>query len=614
MIKYDNKPLVKEASSIYGEFVEKKAFDASVILPALVGSLTGGITSSKLAEKGQTKNLERRKRKYFEGDHYQNLKNLIDDVQVVFTPINVIFDLSGQTIEIISVDEMNEEMRSAHRRKDGEYFVKLLVTKMNMELQMAERYFARRLLEPQLQKQASETPVILSLMNDVIADGIDATAKNTGLDQTKYKVNVDLNLDTIRPFDKNNPLFSIDKVANTKESIEALSLPDVRKRLVVTFLPDRVLFLVDNLLVDQMNVLNMNEEGFEAFKSKDKGFFRKFFLDYFKARSEAFEKTASADEENKITLHPEFKNFDFYKTAASLEEMREEENWSEILTFDKEYVNIFLDDSAHPIAYDAFFDSEYGGDWHELSVETILKDIEEKYTNNEPIADQAFNKILLLHSLHGEDTTLMMTAFAFEKFVRAMNNKQVAVDQVEGNLEFEEIIFALEIAESVSDNNIYLEMTENVATYVAEQLYEDGIRSVSKALYFDENNEFKNDFWSDVNGVLLRKWQDRDSRSLLGEESFATRELTVWINEAIDHILIRNADLLDFNKPYLSSEIVSATYFGNTLDRFEYKEGIIEVISNTITRHLLTVMFLEIKREEAEYTIEMMSSEGERGE
>lgn len=610
MIKINNS-VVKEADRIYGEFTEKVAMDLSVVLPALVGSLTGGITSKKMADKRVnhgTSGLKMPGRSKLEGDYYSDMSRLLSELTVTFTPINVIFNLDGQAFEIISVKEMNDEMIAAHRRRDGEYFTALLVNKMNMELQMAERHFARQMLVArEVNKEASD--------NMGFVEVIEKTASYDFLENTLEKLAnsdqalpLDINLDSIRPFEDNADFFEIHKVASLGQSFESLSMSDLDKKLDIGFLPDRVLFTYKGMLIEQISVMHMNEEGYDAFRRRDRNFFKQFFNEYSQeVEREALEKEASVNqEEQEIVVLDRFENPEFYKTAATLGEVRENAPWGEILTQDKESVEIFVDQDTHPMVYDLFFDSKIGGDWHELEIEAILKQVEDEHLGGEAINDAVLNKIMLIHAVQGQDSAVLVTPFTFEKFVRGLNGKPVDISIVEENVEYEEILFALDVAESICERNIFAELTEDVENYVADQLFKDNVRFVPTSMFLEDDNAFKQDFWMNVNGMLTRKWKDKDSHGLFDVESSATREVTGWMAYAIEQILERNAELLDFERPYESSRIVTSAYFENELEQFDQKLAIEKIISSAIARQVIAVMFLEIKKQEAEFIFDKL--------
>lgn len=603
MIEFKS-PIVKEADRIYGEFTEKVAVDLSVALPALVGSITGGITSKKLADKRLEEGmggLRMPNRSKLDGDYYADMSRLLEDLTVTFTPINTIFNLDGQVFEIIGIKEMNDEMIKAHRRRDGDYFMKLLVNKMNMELQMAERHFARQMLVARdLHKEASENKGFVELLEKTAStDELENLLERVA--STDEAMPLDLTFDSVRPFDQHGDFFGVEKVASLGRSFESLSMNDLDKGLEIGFLPDRVLFTYRGMLIEQISVMHMNEEGYDAFRRRDRQFFKQFFNEYSKeVEREALEKSAST-KEVEVVVKDRFENPEFFKTAATLGDMREGAPWGEILTQDKESVEIFVDPDTHPMVYDLFFDYKIGGDWHELEIEAILKQVEDEHLGGEAISDAVLNKIMLIHAVQGEDSAVLVTPFTFEKFVRGLNGKPVDISIVEENIEYEEILFALDVAESICERNIFAELTEDVENYVADQLFKDDVRFVPTSIFLEDDNAFKQDFWMNVNGMLTRKWKDKDSHGLFDVESSATRDISEWIGAAIEQILERNAELLDFERPYESSRIVTSAYFENELDQFTQKTAIENIISSSIARQVIAVMFLEIKKQEAEF-------------
>lgn len=168
----------KEADTIYGEYVEKVAFDVAALIPSLVGAVAGSATSKNIGDKHMAIAINEMKNKGLSNDHYSNISNLLDDLKVVFTPINVIYSVRGQTFDIIGREEMNDEMASAFRKRDGEYYKNLLLNKMNMEMQMAERIFSQRMVQNAINKQANFLTVELA---NISADGFDKLA-NYALD------------------------------------------------------------------------------------------------------------------------------------------------------------------------------------------------------------------------------------------------------------------------------------------------------------------------------------------------------------------------------------------------------------------------------------------------
>lgn len=592
----------KERNEIYGEYITKEAMDASIVVPAIVSSLLGGITAHKAAESHTMKAMQQNMKSPLEGNDYQDIKNIFKDMTVTFTPINVIYNLNGKAFEIINTKEMNDEMLMEFRKKNSDYFAQLLANKMSIEMQMAERYFARQLLGPAIAKDES---ILTKMANHNVAESLEYRLEriaNSGKHNDDM-IKVAMNLDLFRPFKKNEELTNADvEVADTTTATEVLTTEDFDKNLRILFLADRVVFMHNELLVEQIGVMSMNELGYEAFKNKNKDFFKNVFLKEVDVIQDAIHKTASV---NKTFLPTVIDNEEgFYKEAASVSELVARDGWIETTMFDRDTFDIFRDNETHPVLYDMYLDDRYGANWHEHEAESLLKAIENDFLNGGEIDDIVLNKILALQNVQNESTSMFDTAFTFEKFVRALNGKRVDLTIVELDLDFGEILFALDIAESICSYNIYDKMAEQVCIYIANTLFENGVRLVSTSLYETEDNEEKHIFFETVNGHLLRKWKDRDSTGLFGEESTNQRNVTEFINEAADIILEEKAQLLDINRPYTSANTVVSAYFEKRLDAYDEKETIISTIAKIIQDNLMVAMMLEFKKEEASYVIE----------
>ena len=62
----------KERNEIYGEYITKEAMDASIVVPAIVSSLLGGITAHKAAESHTMKAMQQNTKSPLEGNDYHS--------------------------------------------------------------------------------------------------------------------------------------------------------------------------------------------------------------------------------------------------------------------------------------------------------------------------------------------------------------------------------------------------------------------------------------------------------------------------------------------------------------------------------------------------------------
>lgn len=651
---------VKEASRVWGDFEEKVAFEVDVnptnILAAVAGSYAGTRTYQGIKDKREQEALSQKR---IENDHYKNIQNVLQDLKIVFTPINVIYSVNGQSFEIIKVNEMTAEMKSQFLAKNAEYFKNILVQKMNMELQMAEQVFARRLLAPQLSEMHRQA-AFTSLLLEKISEETFHSLEKRSLEKTASMSNIPLQVsfDSLRPFDQSEVFFNeseFHKVANPIDYFrsnvgEEYTQKDLGQQVKVGFLPDRVVFLLNGHMIEQLSVMNMNEEGYEAFRKNDKMFFLEFFQEEAaKIRSSVIEDVAKEELFNKAAEEEDEKDaFDFEeededdepededeadeeenkddddkdegpdddeeKTAASLEEVfeDEEETWVDKLSVERDDIDLFADSDVHPLIYDLLLDNEIGPTWHALELEAVLKQMEVDF-EVDVIGDRALDKIAMLHTVQNPENSLFRTPFTTEKFLRAMNGKSVIISDFEGGLEFEEILLGLEIAENLDpEETLYAEFGDRVAPYISEELFQDGVRYVSSQVY-NENNPMELVFWKDVNGFLSRKWKEKDSHGQSAEESVETNRRTELIVETSEKILSRMADGIDVMRPYDSvREIIQSQ---RLLGGLSYDEETLIGIENAVTqlvgRHFIAMLFLALKRNEAVEMYKRISGEGD---
>lgn len=602
-------PNVKTASRVWGDFAEKVAFEVDVnganLLGAVVGGYAGNRAYNHIKDKKEQQTIQN---KTIENNHYDNIQNILRDLKVVFTPINVVYSVNGQVFEIIKTSEMSPEMKERFLAKDGDYYGRLLVNKMNMELQLAEQIFARKLLQPQLDGAFKQATLVNMQLEKLAEQNVDLTV-NDSFEKTASasSIKLSVSLDSLRPFSQSDFFFmekiSFENDRFTPKMVDKLSPKDMKKLVHVGFLPDRVVFLINGNLVEQMTIMQMNEEGYKAFLEKD----RNFFLDFFHNESQAISSSVIKDvaEEQlpedvfgKVSETEEEEELD--KEAASLEEVLEDidVDWVEGLATERENINLFVDEDIHPIVYDMVLDQKIGGGWHLLELEAVLKQIEVEFELTEPIGDEAFNKIAMLHTVQNEGNSTFQTSYSFEKFLRAMNNKSVLLTTFEGGMEFEEILFALDIAKSLSGDDVFVTFGKNLAPYVAEELFADNIRFVSDQVY-DQDNEAENEFWTEVNDFLLRKWKDKDSYGLEDDASEKARQTTESVVDIGMVLLSQYAEYTSFDRPYDS--VTEALEELNLLTNSDNKEGVSQAITQTAGRHLVGALYLDIKGREAVY-------------
>ena len=568
---------IKEAGRAYAVAaeMEKEAFNINIDPGAVLGALAGGYAATSHYRKGQEEEqANEQAKRTIEGDVYSQVESVLRDLKIVFTPINVVYSVNGQIFEIIQADEMTADMKAAFVQRDAAYYRNLLVNKINMELQLAQQAFAQRLLTAggQQMKEASymSRQDYLVKVADEEFDGMLKQASQ-GLDGVQLEIEV--SFDSLRPFTDSNVFFrksAFEKVAGifdvfSHDQSETIDLGRFQKEINVGFLPDRVVFLWNGQMIDQLSLLKMNEAGYEAFRRKDKEFFVTLFRDHSKVLENSLKQDVQGQSMSPSTTPPpsppepmdmeeDEEDLGVDKQADSLEDIIEELVEDEFPARERESLSPFTDTDIHPIVYDAILDERYGNDWVERDFEALLKQIEIDFELREGIAGNPFNKMLLLHTIASDEHALFQAPLTFEKFLRGMNDKPINFERFEGNVSFEEIMFGLEVAKNYEGEEVFYQFDDSIAEYVSEELYQQGIRVVSDQLY-DETNPSEQQFFKSVNGYLLRKWKETDAQGLLEDDEIDRQHvMATQIVDIAQEILRDEAQKIDVHNPYVSVE------------------------------------------------------------
>lgn len=408
--------------------------------------------------------------------YVDQMNNIVNNLRVIFTPVSVIYVVKNGTSELtldtIERNEMNEDMLLAWRNKDQIYYKNLFLNKMQTDIQLAEQEFMKRVINKQMELQkgvnktagVSEVDVddlttpelfcyastvknfferdtditnkVASVITNDIDDGVEYIISETRLDRPfdKYAGVVGDALNAIGFNSSSKDLDSLQK--------KYLNPNYIKKKVKVGFMPDRVIFVVDDKIVNTLNVLSMNEEGFEHFQKKDKDFFKKYF--------ERDVKLGIARlNENKMT------NISFEKKA---EEQLDTEN-------------IFIKNNVNPIVYFLLLIKKYGYQWVDFDSHALIKAVEKDFLLSRPIADIPINKIMSA-KVANNGNTVYTSRHAFEKVIRSFNNKPIdfLTREVE-DLELKDFVFGLDILNRVTPyDNIYDNFSPEVYDYIVKAL------------------------------------------------------------------------------------------------------------------------------------------------
>lgn len=495
--------------------IEKRAFnvelDPSSLVGAITGATAGGLMTKKKVQKQMSHQfLQDQQATNIGRNYYEQVENIEQNLKIIFTPFNVVYVLKNGnkqlTLDTIDTEEMDDTMYTHYVNKDYMFFKNILLNKIKSEVQISEQMFARKMLERQMALQGqvgninnrsffkrAEEIEFGELVDNVIFlkeaseenkinNFVDYIVKTAGFDN----IEIETNLDGIRPLDKYAGLlsgitsffgFDINK-NNLKEFQGNMDEPGfLNRNLIVGFLPDRVLFIVDNKVITQLNVIDMNEAGFEAFNVGNKEFFRKMFSDELKKKSKNIGKPMT--------------NEFITEKKASYQGVNQ----------------IFSLSDIHPkIYYDELTKTFGNKDWFEYDPEVIVKDIEEEYGLEEGIFDIPLNKIWCLQLINNSSTPYESN-LVFEKCVRAINSRPIDFESMENNFKLDEIVFGLEVMQDLTEeDDIFVMLSEAVKGYIADTLIKNNVRVAFPSYIIDTKEE--QDFYISLNEIMLEKIND----------------------------------------------------------------------------------------------------------
>ena len=182
----------------------------------------------------------------------------------------------------------------------------------------------------------------------------------------------------------------------------------------VGFLPDRVVYTWNGQIVEQMTLLQMNEDGYKAFREKNREFFIEFFKKHTTDLVKEFaskDKRSIPDSKPQSDETPTFSTFiddsnELDKDAASLEDIVDDIVEEEYPVIERDSLNIFQDPDIHPVAYDVVLTDRYGDDWAHHEMEALIKQLEIDFELRDGISEIPLNKINILHTLASADHSM----------------------------------------------------------------------------------------------------------------------------------------------------------------------------------------------------------------
>lgn len=577
---------------------EKLAFSVPIVAGAVIGGLIGKKQRpwgpSEIDKLIENRNIvgttapayiapPKKEKPAVAGDYYSQANNLAKHLRVAFTPVSAIYLVKNGTkdvaIETIDTNKMDNEMYDAWKNKNQTFFKNMLINKMMMEINIAERMFARQAIQAQnninnniikasgINKKASE------LESDYEDEYLDSIIKIRELyenpNMQKFAAALEDSVDVekvivVTPGFDGSPekyaslgkvenVFGINsdtgKIRDLKRRLESPSY--LNKHVAVGFLPNSVSFTVDNTLITTLNVLDMNHNGFEAFKNHDTKYFKKLFKSNIKGVVGGHEKKAA---------EAELVQDDVSASAAPISNI-------DAKTIKAPIATIFKMNGVSPVIYDMALTKKYGKTWTQIDMPAIIKMIEVDYNLNESgVSDIPLNKIMSIATCFSEDTLNAFHApLAFEKIIRSFNDMPIdfLISETEG-LGTNEIAYGLDTYYRLmqrSKIDAYELFSGEVLQYIAELLLSKDV-----VLFLPMTTAFVSDssieFYTELNRRILELIENRNNLDRL-DTKFDTKE----DKAAYEEMLYQNEIL----QP-LTADVLDSIYNGRMSDKMASNE------------------------------------------
>ena len=576
---------------------------------ALIGAITGALIANKKVKQDALKRQVELERlgPSLNGNYYSQSQNVAKNLKVIFTPLGVIYTVKNgsreTTIDNIETSEMNESMYSAWQSKDYNYYSNLMLTKMYSEMQMVEQGFAKRFLSKQMNfqkeinKKASVQHDIREVDFDEITDYelLECVASTKDMYSGNPKIfekmaeamilqfddidDYDITLQLDRPFDKyagftSTPLSFMGFNNNSKDirsmQKKFLNSSYLDNKVNVGFMPDRVVYIVDNQMIGTLPAIKMNEDGYEHFQNQDKNYFREFFHNEVKrglARAKGLEKPNSSLVKTEVE-----------EKKASLDIGR-----------------IFRANDIHPVVYFLILTQKYGFAWFDFDPTALVKIIEDDFNVSEGIESVPLNKILSIQVANNSDTPFN-SYHAFEKVIRSFAGKKIDFLKRESDdLDISDIAFAIDILDRVTPNDdIYDNFSPDIFDYLTKILSENENYTYMPSMIVGSPSESQ--FNEILNYSLLTAINNNMTATMNSDDKLEA--LMIKDNETIFDVSMMTLQSLrnQQNKGKISST-QGRKFMVAILDKLNIKKSLREIITRQVLKNIALDEFLVQKEE-----------------
>ena len=570
--------------------MEKQAINIPISGPALIGAITGAAIANKSVKAMNPNSMTQPQQSepLVSGNYYNDVKNVADNLKVIFTPISVLYVVKNGvkelTLDTITTEEMNPDMYSAWQNKDAGYYRNMLLNKMQSEIMFAEQQFARNVIYKHMQAQNGISKKASYVSDISFPEFLELTANIKSLyelspnaekiaavvfgdiqgnpDGENLRMNFETPASDYTDLAENLDFMKINSSPKDLISLQQKMMKPgyLQNRIKIGFLPDRVLFIVNDMVLTQLSVMDMDGESFDKFQNKDKFYFMDLFKDDVK------------------------KGIRRFKAKNPLSDSMTKQAADGVWVMDVS--NIFHDSRVHPVVYYNLLKSKYSQEWFDFDSYALLRVLEDDFKIEDGIDDVPLNTILSIQ-LCNISKTPYENPHAFEKIIRSFNDMSVDFEQAEPEeLYIHSFVFGLDCMDMVTpDIDTYTMFSDEIYSYIAESLAEKNYRLVYPSQdLIESKNQAK--FYEKLNKILLDK---RNNLDIYGVDSLEEQSNVIQRNEIINSCSIEALNQARENKDY---EMLVST--------LPYSDDVKKIIISTVQDNLLEDEYLTSKKKTAQ--------------